>query len=202
MDTTTLIASAQGLFGSVRYYRDDEAIWLVMDHVTQGGIRNDGAPFFPHTALWCAAVHPGDRVLMVGLGIGEGILAILATHPDSHVTCLEIDPLVIRMTLDLVPGLGSAIKAGRLGLIEADADTWLATTDQRWSVGLLDAYQTGDGTWMPMSLLDGLLAHCDRVVVNVLGDQSAILTYLENSPRPYAAVPAGAGNTFFSLAVK
>jgi spermidine synthase len=197
----TPIASHQGRFGSVRYYRDEEATWMLMDGVIQGGIRNDGGEFFPHAAQWPSFVNAGDRVLMVGLGIGEGILAILARHPDVIVTCVEIDPLVIKTTLNLVPALCGAVKAGRLEIVEADAEAWLGATERRWDVGCTDAYQSGDTTWTPVELLRHLCAHCGRIVANVMGDPAAAAEAFCQTSHPFTVLSVdGSTNTFYASA--
>lgn len=75
-------------------------------------------------------------VVIVGLGGGSLSKFCWQALPKARITTIEIDPRVIA----LAPVFGVPVEDARMRIIEADACDWLARTDMRMDVVMLDGY--------------------------------------------------------------
>ncbi len=102
----------------------------------------------PYFVGWLiAGLHnPDGSYLMTGLGSGGGAVQLLYSFPNTTVTILEIDPVVIRCACEAYPLLNHYQDLGRLQIIRGDASELLdgPLADDRWDVGLHDAF---DGSY-------------------------------------------------------
>ncbi len=112
---------------------------LVLDGIVQ---TTESDEFVYHEML----VHPpmfahgeARRVLIVGGGDG-GTLEEVLKHPVEHVTMVEIDRQVIELCRAHLPLIsGDAFDDGRLDLIIGDGVGFVAETDRRFDVILVDS---------------------------------------------------------------
>ncbi|MDE1462161.1 hypothetical protein [Spartinivicinus poritis] len=79
--------------------------------------------------------------LILGLGAGAGVIALLANFPKLHLDVVEIDFDVIMLACCYFPLLNEYIKSGRLSLICDDGLDYVTKTQQHYDFVLLDIYQ-------------------------------------------------------------
>lgn len=95
---------------------------------------------------WLAAgvdVQVGS-VLMLGLGAGSGIVALLAEFPSIDVTVAEIDPAVIQAARTAFPLLVHYERAGRLNIVQQCAWSFMRENEDTWAAILIDLYRGKD----------------------------------------------------------
>ena len=178
--SATLLEQRQGLFGQIRVFRDDNSIWMNFDDVMQGGICSDGTYYLPHTQGWVKASENCKDILIIGLGPGEVVKALLNHSPRNKITIIEIDPVVVELALKYFPHLNNTC----VEIILADAATYLQNSNRHWEIGLSDAYQKNCLPYLPDDLINALLSHCNNVCVNCLGTPGLIYSSFEKCGRP------------------
>lgn len=78
------------------------------------------------------------RVLLIGLGGGTAAKQFSRLYPGAHVDVAEIDPKVVEVAQRFF-----AVEPGeRLRIHVQDGRTFLARTDERWDLIVIDAYTT------------------------------------------------------------
>ncbi len=112
---------------------------LALDGIVQTTERDE---FVYHEMLVHPAMiaHPGARrVLIVGGGDG-GALEEALKHPIEHVTMVEIDRRVIELCREHLPTIsGEAFDDPRLDLVIGDGVAYVAGTERRFDVILVDS---------------------------------------------------------------
>ncbi len=109
--------------------------------------------------------------VMLGLGSGAGVCALLYNFPDFDLTVAEIDPVVVHCALAFFPLLGHFMDQGRLQIREGDAAQLLTEAienDEEWDVGFMDAYQGGDETHAPDELVTMMADRAKHLWVNCI----------------------------------
>jgi spermidine synthase len=112
---------------------------LTLDGVVQTTERDE---FYYHEML----VHPAlaahgqaREVLIVGGGDG-GALEEVLKHPVARATVVELDPKVIEVSRRYLPRVGgAALDDPRTELVIADAAAWIAASERRFDVILVDS---------------------------------------------------------------
>lgn len=88
--------------------------------------------------------HPKDEVLMIGLGSGAGIVALLTNFPEMTCTVVEPLPEVVKMALSAFEPLRELVDSGRLQIVLNNGQDFLRTSED-YPLILCDAYQGKDG---------------------------------------------------------
>lgn len=90
--------------------------------------------------------HPApEDVLLIG-GTAAGNLREILRHPVVHVTCVELDPLLIRAArLHLPPDEAAVLGDPRVSLILADGRRFVQTTSRTFDVVILDLPEPSTG---------------------------------------------------------
>jgi hypothetical protein len=171
---------AIGMFGELLVCDEDACRSLWCDAQCLGSLylEPDGEPGpipeSPYVLGWMAAVGPrgqSQRVLMGGLGCGAGVMTIFHHRPDTFMTVVEIDPVVVDVARRHFPELGKLEASGKLQIIEAAIEEWLLTTDACWEVALLDCYAENADARCDGGLLNLLRTRADSVWLNVVDDE-------------------------------
>lgn len=174
-----VLESCQGMFGPVWVADRDGQRQLMIGNQVQGSAKldKDGEPgpiaVSNYLSGWllAGAQNPDSSGLMVGLGSGAGVVALLHNFPDMDITCVEIDPAVIRLATKHFPLVAKYQDDGRLRIIEDDASKYLATAldrDDEWDVGYADAYQGANTVHLPEALLLSLAGTCEHLWFNLI----------------------------------
>ncbi len=174
-----VIESCQGMFGPVWVADRDDQRQLLIGPQVQGGAKldKDGEPgpiaVSAYLSGWLLAgsQNPDSSGLMIGLGSGAGVVALLHNFPDMDITCVEIDPVVIRLAVKHFPLVSKYQDEGRLRLVEEDASKYLATAlenDDEWDVGYADAYQGENSVHLPEPMVLGLAGTCNHLWINMI----------------------------------
>ena len=155
------IQDETGKFGTIEIFDDRETRSLWIDNQRQGmfylqptadeweptcrfGPGPVSSSFFTTGFLLVASLKPNGFGLVLGLGCGAGIVMSLACFPNLHLTVVEIDPAIVRMCRTFFPLVQHYIEAGRLEIVQADAQDFLRSTDRRFDFLQCDVY---DGRW-------------------------------------------------------
>lgn len=156
-DGTAILAQEDGKFGKVRILDNQETRSLCIDDQVQGRVfKQPNSQYWePDCRLGPGALSDnmfaagvlllGYRVrrgtgLVLGLGCGAGIAMNLACFPDLKITVVEVDPVAIRLCLTFFPLMQHYVDIGRLEIIEADANTFLQTSDRTFDFVRFDVY--------------------------------------------------------------
>jgi spermidine synthase len=101
------------------------------------------------TKIWHAVVtytskhqfnkHHPHHILILGLGAGSCIKPITIRWPKSHITALEIDPVMI----DVGKKYFALDSFHKLKIINQDAFVWLKNNERLFDLILIDVYQGG-----------------------------------------------------------
>ena len=115
------------------------------------------------------------RGLVLGLGAGAGIVALLHNFSKLHVTVVEHDPVIIQSCLRNFPVLHNHIESGRLKLCCEDAYGYVAAMRLPVDFIVADLYQ---GNFEPcprlfdLSFFDKAKQNCDLLSVNLKHPES------------------------------
>ena len=105
------------------------------------------APYTRLMMLGLVYAHPGARIAQIGVGAGNMTRYAIRTFPSAVVHGVDIDP----HALDLGARHFGLAPHPRLQLHVADGRQWLAASDERFDVIMLDAY---DDRSIPAPLAD------------------------------------------------
>ena len=151
----TELYSAPGPHGTVRVVDTQKSRKLIVGAMVQGGcflepsatsIYSDApsgpGPVFElgYQVAWLAAGrrHPEGYGLMLGLGCGAGVVALLHHFPGLHVDAVEIDPMMASLAREYFPLVRYFERQGRLGIIVEDAMGFLTSTSRTYDFVLAD----------------------------------------------------------------
>ncbi len=181
------LGSAQGMFGPTAVVDKERTRALLIGTQIQGEVWNDppaskvvsgldgpGPVFYsPYIAGWLlpGVTHSGGSGLMVGLGAGAGVVALLENFPELDLTVVEIDPVVVNLALKWFPLLGHYQDEGRLTVVTEDITRYLIqaiTEEDRWDFGLLDAYEGANEPHCPTELLTMSSEVCGELWINCI----------------------------------
>lgn len=120
-------------------------------------------------AGWLAAgvKEPKGDFVMVGLGSGAGAVGLLLNFPECYLTVVEYSPEVRELAEDAFPVLRFLQDQGRLVIVIEDAGEFFRTPQERWDVGLADAY-VGENDHLT-HYLDDFVKATDHQWFNVIG---------------------------------
>ncbi|MCJ8267991.1 MAG: hypothetical protein MJK04_01150, partial [Psychrosphaera sp.] len=156
--TPQILATAAGLFGEVTVAQTDDRRYLAIEQEREGSFwLVDGQPGYLPASAYVAGFLPAGchfnanvtatRALMLGLGAGAGVIALLSNFSRLHITVVEIDPAIIELSCRYFPLLTQYINSGRLSIICQDAISYVQThTTTNYDFAILDIYQ-GDFTF-------------------------------------------------------
>jgi precorrin-6B methylase 2 len=126
-------------------------------------------PSSPYVYGWLLAGvdQPYGSGLMIGLGSGAGVIALLSNFVNFDLTVVEVDPVMVEVALRNFPLLDYYLNQGRLNIVIADANEYLKTSDH-FQVGFADAYDGGGSFKLIDSYIPALCQKCDAVILNVI----------------------------------
>ena len=78
------------------------------------------------------------RVIVLGGGSGQTVLALLESPSIEHVTVVEIDPLVVECCKKYIEGVDRAFNDPRVRILINDAFKYLRSTDERFDAAIID----------------------------------------------------------------
>ena len=78
------------------------------------------------------------RVIVLGGGSGQTVLALLESPSIEHVTVVEIDPLVVECCKKYIKGVDQAFKDPRVRILIDDAFKYLHSTDEKFDTTIID----------------------------------------------------------------
>ena len=156
-----VLAVEEGMFGTVKVIDTAESRTLWIDNQLQGNVckkpaANEWEPtcrtgpgflpnnFFAVGFLLVGCKLPHSSGLVLGLGCGAGLVMNLACFPQMRLTVVEIDPVIIRLCLTFFPLVQHYIDAGRLEIVEADAEAFLFYNWKQFDFIQFDMYQGKD----------------------------------------------------------
>ena len=157
-EETVVLAVEEGMFGKVKVIDIAEVRTLWIDNQSQGSVckkpaANECEPtcrpgpgflssyFVALGFLLLGCKLPHSSGLVLGLGCGASLVMNLACFPQMRLTVVEIDPVVIRLCLTFFPLVQHYIDAGRLEIVEADAEAFLASNRKQFDFIQFDVYQ-------------------------------------------------------------
>ena len=183
-ESLTVLAVAKGLYGDlmVSDFAGVRTLWCgqqcqgsvyLEPAFASGSVRLSPGPV-PEAGYaigWLVAglQHQQGTMLMVGMGPGSGVAALLYHFPGLSVVVVEIDCDVIRLARAHFPLIDHYVAAGRLRIVNADISFFIRShASSRWSAILMDAYQTDTNLYCPRQLLTDLRPTSDCLWLNLL----------------------------------
>jgi len=148
----TVVWATESTYNWIAVLQHKDLRWLVLNHPAYSqttrriGARWSGF-YTDYFALGPSLVQ-SQRMLVLGLGAGGGIVSTLAVVPALRVEAVEIDPKVVEaatMYFDLPKD------RSQLSVHVADARPWLAAQSQEFELVQLDLYQ--GGPYIPFYLI-------------------------------------------------
>jgi predicted membrane-bound spermidine synthase len=109
--------------------------FLVQSAMTRGDPFGPGLPY-TDTFHIAPLLRPVRRVLQIGLGGGTAARQFARMYPDAIVDVVEVDPLVV----DVAKRHFGVTPSDRLRIHVADGRTFLARSQERWDLIIVDAY--------------------------------------------------------------
>lgn len=199
-------------FGKVAISKDPALLHLHIGDQDQGSVYLDPSaslcypgvggpgPFSPcfhvNGLLLAGIQHPNGHLLMMGLGLGAGVVALLHHLPKLQLTVVEADELVIRMAFDHLPLLEFFKSTRRLKVVHQKAQDFLDENQQQFDAGLLDLYQgENQQPHVQTAFLSQLHETCDNLWMNLIGSLSddyvpSVLRRLEDIGKPASFLSA------------
>lgn len=123
----------------IKIYRFLGKPFVSVGNLTQSGglVTKIWQAVVTYTAKYQFNTHHPHHILIFGLGAGSCIKPITIRWPKSHITALEIDPVMIDVgkkyfALDSFP---------TLKIINQDAFIWLKKNERQFDLILVDMYQ-------------------------------------------------------------
>ncbi|NER35339.1 MAG: tetratricopeptide repeat protein [Oscillatoria sp. SIO1A7] len=155
---TVVMAEEAGRFGTIKIIDDSETRSLWIEAQLQGRVykqpganewesasRSGPGPisnnFFAAGFLLVGCLQPEASGLVLGLGCGAGIAMSLACFPNLHLTVVEVDPTILRLCLTFFPMVQHYIDAGRLEIVQAEAEEFLRENDRSFDFLQCDVYE-------------------------------------------------------------
>ncbi len=181
------LGTAQGMFGKITVGQTEERRYLHIEQEREGSFYLiDGKPSHLPASQYTAGFLPAGchfnantkatNALMLGLGAGAGVIALLSNFSQLHITVVEIDPAIIELSCRYFPLLTYYINNGRLNIICQDAINFVQTHSQahastHFDFAIIDIYQgnfTFAGKLREQSFLSALNNIASLIVVNLL----------------------------------
>jgi spermidine synthase len=78
------------------------------------------------------------RVIVLGGGSGQSVLALLESPSIELVTVVEIDPLVVECCKKYIDGVDQAFKNPKVRILISDAFKYLHSTDEKFDTAIID----------------------------------------------------------------
>ena len=127
-----ILEQTEGRFGPVAVNQSPNTRYLTIKSEREGSFwLRDGQPSnIPASDYICGlmpaaahfqAQHNHCEGLMLGLGAGAGVIAMLSNFAQLHLTVVEIDPKIIELTSRHFPLINQFINEGRLTILCRDA---------------------------------------------------------------------------------
>ncbi len=181
------LETRQSLFGPVSVCQDDLVRWMSIGDQVQGRMFHVPASLAVDSQsrpgpgpvsgsvvtlgwLLAGSQHPQGKVLMLGLGAGAGVCALLHNFPKMSMTVVEIDAEVVRLALKHFPLIERYASSGRLNIVTADAAQTLPSEDAPYDFAAVDIFDgserfplAGSGLFKRLGSLAG------EVWVNFIG---------------------------------
>jgi spermidine synthase len=108
----------------------------------------------------CSTAKRNDaaRVIVLGGGSGQTVLALLESPSIEHITVVEIDPLVVECCRRYVKGVGQAFKDPKVRILIDDAFKYLHSTDEKFDTSIIDFTERPFGIRSNLATLKQLYA--------------------------------------------
>jgi 16S rRNA G966 N2-methylase RsmD len=132
----------EGIEGVVLTRSQGERLRNFINGSEHGGRPSPFAYFETITTL--SFLENPENVLVIGLGTGSNLEAVLKDPKAKSITLVEINGTAIR-NLRKVEVLQGLLEDPRLTVIQDDARRWLRTTDQRFDAIFMDPLRTTSG---------------------------------------------------------
>lgn len=183
---TRVLARSQGLFGNVSIVQGVSTRRLMIGDQVQGSfwLKNNtpsNIPSSPYISrLICAASDDSNgHFLVLGLGAGAGVIALLENFKKIHVSVVELDPTLIELAREFFPLITYYERTGRLNIIVGDAFRYVETTQYRYDTVVVDVYRgysslNTESFSMPFAL--ALTTKCKNIIINLIckNDRSSL----------------------------
>ncbi len=199
-----ILEQRKGMFGELTVADYDGKRMLYIGHQVQGAcyllpagegnIRPGPVASSNYMSGFLVAgqASPNASALMIGLGSGCGIIALLANFPGMDITVIEIDPEVVELATKYFPLLDHYQDSGRLQIVTGDAVECMQemhTRGDHFELGFSDAYSGANEPVMQPDMFMGLALLCTDLCFNVidkpLGDKvSGIVFDLARAGKP------------------
>ncbi len=152
LQVNELLFNAEGLFGEIRVMQNSTVRFLTINNEIEGSFWLDqnkpsNIPAGDYVAgfLLAGCYTMAERIpvngLMLGLGAGSGVVALLENFNRLHLTVIEVDPNIISTAIGYFPLLKHFIQTGRLSIICQDAVYYIARLEIKYDFILIDLYQ-------------------------------------------------------------
>jgi spermidine synthase len=124
--------------GTIEVYKHQGKIQIVVDDLTQSGglVQEIWAKVVKHLSLNQFKSQPPPRIIVLGMGAGSQIESIFQTWPQTAVTAIEIDPVMI----ELGHKYFNLKQYSQLSIINTNAFSWLEKNQQECDLILVDLY--------------------------------------------------------------
>lgn len=117
---------------------------------------------------------PASHGVMLGLGAGIGAVMLLSLFPDLHLTVVEIDAEIIRLTRAHFPFVSFYEKQNRLTIIHADASDYVNTTQEKFSFVLVDIFSGDENSYHNIVLLENIRTISPYYMANIIATEAML----------------------------
>ena len=93
-----------------------------------------------------------SKVLVLGGGSGQTVLAMLKSPLLKRITIVEIDPMVVDCCMRFVKGVNRAFNDSRVRLVFEEAGRYLHTVNEEFDASIIDFTEKPFGTTNPAKL--------------------------------------------------
>lgn len=185
----SILAREQGMFGPIEIGQTANLRYLNINDEREGDFWLDShnepshVPSVEYISGWLPAAdmsgadHKSVSGLMLGLGAGSGVIALLENFSCLRLTVVEIDPVLIKLACDYFPLLQHYVSQDRLHIVSADALEYIKTEAEaskpRFDFVLVDLYQgelAVSERFLTLSFVSQLKKVSSLVGINLLAD--------------------------------
>ncbi|MFT5759008.1 MAG: spermidine synthase [Alteromonadaceae bacterium] len=186
LQASKVLFSTEGVFGEIRVMQNSTVRLLTINNEVEGSfwLKNNKPSNIPagdyvagFLLAGCYTMADTTPVngLMLGLGAGAGVIALLENFNQLHLTVIEIDPNIISTAIGYFPLLKHFMQTGRLTIICQDAIYYIATISMKFDFILIDLYQGNLSYSSPFrekEFLRNIASSAKLVGINLIQPQS------------------------------
>ena len=181
MITQKILEKSSGLFGPISVGKSflPSSYWMKIKDEIEGQVFADhegnpgaiAASRYLYGFILPAWHFPASHGLMLGLGAGIGATMLLTLFPDLHLTVVEIDADIIRLTRAYFPFVSFYEKQNRLRIIHADASDYVNTTQNKFAFALMDVFSGDENSYHNIILLENVRAISSYYMANIIATE-------------------------------